>query len=159
MILSLCWNSELALHCAPLFYPWISPRGSSCGEPFLTTVRSFPQIALREGGFIVLLTLALFILLAMLSYNPSDPAWSVQGSQLVVHNLVGRTGAWVADVLSPGGHANCRVGGARHILFCPVESACKPAFPATGRSWWNDRQLVIRAGADESALGRLNSGG
>ena len=65
----------------------------------MSSVRNFPQIALREGGFIVLLTLALFMLLAMSSYSPSDPAWTRQGSDLVVHNMVGQTGAWVADVL------------------------------------------------------------
>ena len=45
------------------------------------------------AGFVVLL----FWLLAMLSFTPSDAAWSTSGSGGEVRNWGGRIGAWVAD--------------------------------------------------------------
>ena len=54
---------------------------------------------LREVGVLALFALALFTLLALLSYSSMDPAWSLRGTGLAVENLVGRSGAWVADVL------------------------------------------------------------
>jgi len=48
---------------------------------------------------IALLALALFAMLALFSYSPMDPAWSLRGTGLAVNNLVGRSGAWFADVL------------------------------------------------------------
>jgi len=39
------------------------------------------------------------MVLALFSYSPMDPAWSLRGTGLNVQNLVGRSGAWVADVL------------------------------------------------------------
>jgi S-DNA-T family DNA segregation ATPase FtsK/SpoIIIE len=53
---------------------------------------------LKEVGLIALVALALFLLLALFSYSPLDPAWSLRGTSLNVQNLVGRSGAWVADV-------------------------------------------------------------
>ncbi len=54
---------------------------------------------LKEVGLIALIASALFMLLALTSYSPLDPAWSLRGTGLIVDNLVGRSGAWVADVL------------------------------------------------------------
>ncbi|PUE53267.1 DNA translocase FtsK [Limnohabitans parvus] len=51
------------------------------------------EIVLLLGG-----TLLLLCLLAFLSYQPSDPAWSTSGSGPVVRNWVGRVGAWLADL-------------------------------------------------------------
>ncbi|RZL93033.1 MAG: DNA translocase FtsK, partial [Variovorax sp.] len=45
------------------------------------------------AGFVVLL----FWLLAMLSYTPSDAAWSTSGTGGEVKNWGGRLGAWIAD--------------------------------------------------------------
>ena len=53
---------------------------------------------LREGGLIVLATLAIFLLVALMSFDPRDPAWSHSGFG-EVRNLAGPTGAWLADVL------------------------------------------------------------
>ena len=58
-----------------------------------------PGAPLKEVGLIALLAVALFTVLALLSYSPMDPAWSLRGTGLSVNNLVGRSGAWVADVL------------------------------------------------------------
>jgi len=58
-----------------------------------------PGAPLREVGVIAFIAIAAFTLLALLSYSPMDPAWSLRGTGLSVNNLVGRSGAWVADVL------------------------------------------------------------
>ena len=54
---------------------------------------------LREGAFIGLVVVAVFFMLALLSFNASDPGWSYTGSQEGVDNWVGPFGAWLADVL------------------------------------------------------------
>lgn len=42
---------------------------------------------------------AFFLLLALASFHPGDPGWSQAGLQLDVHNWVGASGAWIADLL------------------------------------------------------------
>jgi DNA segregation ATPase FtsK/SpoIIIE, S-DNA-T family len=54
---------------------------------------------LKEVGLIGLGALAVYLVLALVSYSSNDPAWSLQGSGLAVNNVVGRSGAWVSDVL------------------------------------------------------------
>jgi DNA segregation ATPase FtsK/SpoIIIE, S-DNA-T family len=56
-------------------------------------------VPVREIGLIGLLALALFALLAMTSYSPTDPGFSFTGGRDQVDNLVGRSGAWFADVM------------------------------------------------------------
>lgn len=54
----------------------------------------------KQLFFSVLGTLVLtFLLLALLSYNPDDPAWSHFGGTQEISNLMGQLGAWVADIL------------------------------------------------------------
>lgn len=48
---------------------------------------------------IIACVFAFFLLLALASFHPGDPGWSQAGLQLQVHNWVGATGAWVADLL------------------------------------------------------------
>ena len=56
--------------------------------------------ALREGAVILIGAAALLLLVALLSYSPDDPGFSFTGAgQNEVSNLVGRAGAWLADVL------------------------------------------------------------
>ena len=57
------------------------------------------HVPVREIGLIGLSAVALFALLAIGSYSPSDPSFSFTGSGEDVHNLVGRSGAWFADVM------------------------------------------------------------
>jgi DNA segregation ATPase FtsK/SpoIIIE, S-DNA-T family len=57
------------------------------------------HVPVREIGLIGLLALALFTLLAMGSYSPADPGFSFSGGRDQVNNLVGRSGAWFADVM------------------------------------------------------------
>ena len=54
--------------------------------------------ALYENGGIVLLFLAAFMLLALLSFHPDDPSFNQTGEG-TVHNLAGTVGAHLSDVL------------------------------------------------------------
>jgi S-DNA-T family DNA segregation ATPase FtsK/SpoIIIE len=58
-----------------------------------------PRIrGLREAAFWVLAGLSLILLLALLSYSPTDPAFSVAGADEAVTNRMGPAGAWFADI-------------------------------------------------------------
>ena len=55
---------------------------------------------LREGAFIALVALALYLILALTSFDGQDPGWMYSGSAEnigKVKNLVGASGAWIAD--------------------------------------------------------------
>ncbi len=54
---------------------------------------------LLEVGLIVFFGFALFLLLALLSFDPADPSWSQTGYQTDVRNYTGPIGAWLADFL------------------------------------------------------------
>jgi S-DNA-T family DNA segregation ATPase FtsK/SpoIIIE len=53
----------------------------------------------KEGALIAYFLLAIFILIALLSYSPGDPAFMTTGSSTEVSNAVGVSGAMVADIL------------------------------------------------------------
>jgi len=53
---------------------------------------------LREGALLVFGVLALYLLVALLTYDASDPGWSRTGADTAVQNLGGTAGAWFADV-------------------------------------------------------------
>ncbi|MEP5566678.1 MAG: DNA translocase FtsK 4TM domain-containing protein [Halioglobus sp.] len=53
---------------------------------------------LREGAFIGVSAVCLYLLLALFTYSPQDPGWSASGSGTDIANLGGPTGAWLADV-------------------------------------------------------------
>jgi len=55
-----------------------------------------PQLALLELALLVVSLLLGVYLLALASYDPADPGFSVTGGE--VHNAAGLVGAWVADV-------------------------------------------------------------
>ncbi|HJR70997.1 MAG TPA: DNA translocase FtsK 4TM domain-containing protein, partial [Gammaproteobacteria bacterium] len=58
-----------------------------------------PRIkGLREAAFWVLAGLSVILLLALLSYSPTDPAFSVAGGDEAVTNRMGPAGAWFADI-------------------------------------------------------------
>jgi S-DNA-T family DNA segregation ATPase FtsK/SpoIIIE len=58
-----------------------------------------PRIkGLREAAFWVLAGLSVILLLALLSYSPTDPAFSVAGGDGAVTNRMGPAGAWFADI-------------------------------------------------------------
>lgn len=54
---------------------------------------------LREGGLILLSSLAIYLLIALLTYDQADSAWSHSSTALVIHNAAGRAGAWSSDLL------------------------------------------------------------
>ncbi|MDU4058612.1 MAG: DNA translocase FtsK 4TM domain-containing protein [Pseudomonas oryzihabitans] len=54
---------------------------------------------LKEVVLIALAALCLYLLMALLSYDPSDPGWTHTSRIDQVHNTAGRAGAWLADVL------------------------------------------------------------
>ena len=53
---------------------------------------------LKEGAFIALVATALLLMLALLSFDRNDPGWTFTGSDETVNNIVGLSGAWIADV-------------------------------------------------------------
>jgi S-DNA-T family DNA segregation ATPase FtsK/SpoIIIE len=52
---------------------------------------------IREGALVLLVAVGLYLLMALLSYDPQDPGWSYTGSRAGVTNLGGVAGAWFAD--------------------------------------------------------------
>src|SRR3546814_7168167 len=54
----------------------------------------------RDIALILIAPLLLYLLASLLSFSPSDPGWSHSGSLTApLHNVGGRVGAWLADVL------------------------------------------------------------
>ena len=53
---------------------------------------------LREGALLVFGMLALYLLVALITYHPGDPGWSYTGDGDGIRNLGGAAGAWFADV-------------------------------------------------------------
>ena len=56
-------------------------------------------LVIKEGTLIGVLVVATFCLLALLSYDAQDPGWSAVAEHSGVANAMGKTGAWVADLL------------------------------------------------------------
>ena len=54
---------------------------------------------IKEGSLIAYFLLALFLLIALLSYSADDPGFTTTGSGNIVENSVGTYGAWVSDIL------------------------------------------------------------
>lgn len=55
---------------------------------------------MRDISLIVIAPLLLYLLASLVTFSPSDPGWSHSGSITApLHNLGGRVGAWIADVL------------------------------------------------------------
>ena len=53
----------------------------------------------REGTLIVYFLAGLFLLIALVTYSPSDPGFTTTGSGDEIGNAVGSYGAWLADFL------------------------------------------------------------
>ena len=66
--------------------------------PDTTNTESFMGPRLREGAFIGVSAVCLYLLMALVTYSPGDPGWSATGSGAAIKNLGGPTGAWLADV-------------------------------------------------------------
>ncbi|WP_431688866.1 DNA translocase FtsK 4TM domain-containing protein [Hahella sp. NBU794] len=61
--------------------------------------KRYLEQGLREGVLIACVTIAVYLVLALVSYNPSDPGWTSTGHHSQVVNYAGRVGAWISDVL------------------------------------------------------------
>ena len=72
--------------------PATAPGRSGATDPRLTRL-------LHEAWWTARVVMALFLVLALASYHRSDSGWSTRSADGEVANLVGRAGAWVADVL------------------------------------------------------------
>jgi S-DNA-T family DNA segregation ATPase FtsK/SpoIIIE len=66
--------------------------------PDSTNTESFLGPRLREGAFIGVSAVCLYLLMALTTYSSRDPGWSATGSGAKISNLGGPTGAWLADV-------------------------------------------------------------
>jgi DNA segregation ATPase FtsK/SpoIIIE, S-DNA-T family len=53
---------------------------------------------LLEAGLLFFCLFALFLMLALFSFNAADPGWSQTGYQMPIRNLGGSVGAYVADL-------------------------------------------------------------
>ncbi len=66
--------------------------------PDSTNTSNFLGSRFREGAFIGVTAVCVYLLMALLTYSDRDPGWSATGSGAPIHNLGGPTGAWLADV-------------------------------------------------------------
>ena len=74
-------------------------RAASTSQDDQTPLEPAMVRGLREAAFWILAALALLLLLALASFDPSDRSFSYTGEPGRVGNLIGPLGAWVADVL------------------------------------------------------------
>ncbi|GAB5449783.1 MAG: DNA translocase FtsK [Halioglobus sp.] len=63
-----------------------------------SSTESFLGPRLREGAFIGVSAVCVYLLMALVTYSPTDPGWSATGTGAGIENLGGPTGAWLADV-------------------------------------------------------------
>jgi S-DNA-T family DNA segregation ATPase FtsK/SpoIIIE len=54
---------------------------------------------LLEAGLLITTIVAMFIMLALFTFNPADPGWSQTGYQIPVRNVGGAVGAYISDFL------------------------------------------------------------
>lgn len=68
--------------------------------PHANTVAS-PRfsVLLKEGKWLGLIALTAYASIALLSYSPSDAAWSHSTNEAVIRNYAGASGAWLSDTL------------------------------------------------------------
>ena len=55
------------------------------------------MVRVKEGSFILLLAIAVFLLISLWSFSPDDPGWTVASSATDIHNASGRAGAWFSS--------------------------------------------------------------
>jgi len=66
---------------------------------------SFPELLIRicrESSLIIVATLSLFLLVALLGFDPKDSGWSHMGYHPEISNFAGPVGAWFADLMISG---------------------------------------------------------
>lgn len=65
----------------------------------MATTASIRILPVKEISLVGLVAMALVLLLAIISYSPTDPSFSFSGSGGATQNLVGITGAYFADLV------------------------------------------------------------
>lgn len=65
-------------------------------EPKLKKLNSRQR--LLEAGLLVVTVFAVYMMAALVSFNPADPSWSQTAWHEPIHNVAGESGAWLADV-------------------------------------------------------------
>ncbi len=60
-------------------------------------VADIMMVRIKEGSFILLIALAIFLLISLWSYSPNDPGWTVATDSKNVENASGLAGAWFAS--------------------------------------------------------------
>ncbi|MCW8876932.1 MAG: DNA translocase FtsK 4TM domain-containing protein, partial [Kangiellaceae bacterium] len=55
------------------------------------------MVRVKEGGFILLIALAVFLLIALSSFSPDDPGWTTAREVTEIQNASGRAGAWFSS--------------------------------------------------------------
>ncbi len=76
------------------------PKASASRKPLSQPANNLLLRLLKEGGIIVLVALCVYLLIALLTYDPADPGYTFTGDDdRPIQNAGGRVGAWFADVL------------------------------------------------------------
>jgi S-DNA-T family DNA segregation ATPase FtsK/SpoIIIE len=101
-------------------------RAKEAQAPRTFWARFAQEIALLLGAAVLLLCV-----LALWSYQTSDPAWSTSGSSADVRNWVGRSGAWLADL--------AYFGLGFSVWWCVAAGV---------RAWWGGLVRWLRGAAD-----------
>ncbi len=65
----------------------------------VTLTKLSSGLRLLEALLILIVLFAVWLMAALLSFNPSDPSWSQTAWHEPIHNLGGMPGAWLADTL------------------------------------------------------------
>ncbi len=65
----------------------------------ITLTRLSNRSRLYEALLLLISLFAIYLMVALLSFNPSDPSWSQTAWHEPIHNLAGAPGAWLADTL------------------------------------------------------------
>ena len=100
----------------------------------------------REIGLVAVLALAIYVLLALGSHSPTDPAWTVAGSDLAVKNLVGKSGAWTADIVLYA------FGWGAYLLPACLLVATLPLLRHHRRVPWSWAEAPVRGGGFVAVL-------
>ena len=103
-------------------------------------------LPIREIGLVAVLALAVYVLLALGSHSPNDPAWTVAGSDLAVENLAGRSGAWTADIVLYA------FGWGAYLLPGCLLAAAVPFFRRHRRTSWTWAEAPVRGGGFVAVL-------
>lgn len=74
---------------------------TTASKPSSTTAASSGRLfrILREVGLIALAVVCLFLLIALLTFDPQDPGWSRAAEVETIQNGGGVIGAWIANIL------------------------------------------------------------